>query len=284
MNKLIKYLKMDKFLILLNIISFIISSIQIWTPEVSGYSKNGGYAGIFGIPISSIRISGNQEYSIRLLRGTWLQPVTGNNIHDIFNGFSGIEGREIDGVAIKGTKYRVHILGGDWLEEVSDYDTKNPNCGIIGKPIDAIMVKGRIYSTAYTLSITNTINYGKNEVSQNTIVNCAKNQIGKHYVGDPESKHFNSSDLAYYCHEEKIPIDVNEQFKGGIYIVNPQPGDLLFFNSEEDNDKILLHSSICIGNGWMIHSPNSTEMVQYTNYLEGEYWTSLYKGARRYWS
>ena len=276
---------MKKIIILLNLIAFIQSQTQIWAPEVSGYSKNGGYAGIFGIPISTIRISGNEEYSVRLLKGSWLPPVTGNNMHDIRNGFCGIEGRDIDGVAIKGAKYRVHILGEDWLEEVSDYDTKNPNCGIIGKPIDAIMIKGRIYSTSYTLSNTNIINYGKNELSQNTIVNCARNQVGKFYVGDPDKEHFNSSSLAYYCHEGKIPKDVNEQYKGGIYIVNPQPGDLLFFNSEEDNEgNTILHSSIFIGSGMMIHAPNSTEMIQYTNYLEGEYWTRLYKGARRYWS
>ena len=272
---------MDKIIILLTLITFIQSSNLKWNPEVSGYSKNGGYSGIFGIPISCIRISGNQEYRVRYTRGGWLSPVTGNNMFDENNGFAGIDGTEVDGIAIKGAKFRVHILGGDWLDEVNDYNIKNPNCGIIGKPIDAIMIKGRVYSTAYTLSITNVMNYGKNEVSQNTIVNCAKNQIGKYFLGEEGKNTFNTSNLAFYCHEGKIPKDIDEQYKKGIYIVNPQPGDLLFFNSEEGNN---LHSTIYIGNGMMIHAPNSTEFIQYTNYLEGEYWVSLYKGARRFWN
>ena len=271
---------MDKLLIILTLIFFIQCSNVKWTEEVSSYSKNGGFSRIFGKPISCIRISGNQEYRVRLLNGGWLSPVTGNNMHDFNNGFSGFEGREIDGIAIKGAKYRIHILGEDWLDEVTDYDLKNPNCGINGKPIDAIMIKGRVYATAYILSNTNIINYGKKEISQNTIVNCAKNQVGKFIIGENEKENLETSNLSYFCHEGKIPIDIEEQYKGGIYIINPQPGDILFFNSENGNK---LHSAICIGDGMMIHSPNSTEMIQYTSYLEGDYWTGLYRGARRYW-
>lgn len=276
---------MKKIIIFLSLIILSLSSTQQWLPEVYGYSKNSGYAGIFGKPISSIRVSGNEEYRVRLLKGGWLSPVTGNNMHDFNNGFSGIEGREIDGVAIKGAKFRVHIMGEDWLDEVNDYDLSNPNCGIWGKPIDAIMVKGRIYSIAYTLSITNIINYGKEkEISQGTIVNCAKNQIGKYLIEEEDGNNLDSSLLAYYCHNGTIPKDIEKLEKEGIYIVNPQPGDLLFWSSDNNNDNNIAHVSICIGNGWMIHAPNSTEFIQYTNYKEGEYWPRLYKGARRYWN
>lgn len=203
-------------------------------------------------------------------------------MHDMNNGFCGIEGTQIDGIAIKGAKFRVHILGGDWLDEVNDYDLNNPNCGITGKPIDAIMVKGRVYSIAYTSSNTNIINYGKEEVSQSTIVNCAKNQVGNYFIEGKEGNVFNSSELAYYCHGGKIPRDVEKQEKEGIYIVNPEPGDLLFWSSENDNT--ISHVSIFIGYGMMIHAPNSTEIIQYTNYMEGETWFRRYKGARRYWN
>ena len=274
---------MIKIIILLSLIIISLNSTQKWIPEVSGYSKNSGYAGIFGKPISSIRVSGNEEYRVRILKGGWLSPVTGNNMHDINNGFCGIEGTEIDGVAIKGTKFRVHILGEDWLEEVQEYDINNPNCGIMGKPIDAIMVKGRVYSIAYKLSNTNIINYGKEEVSQSTIVNCAKNQVGKYFIEGEDGNNLESSELAYYCHGGKIPRDIEKLSKEGIYIINPQPGDLLFWASDNNNDNTL-HVSICIGNGMMIHAPNSTEIIQYTNYMEGENWNTLYKGARRYWS
>ena len=264
----------------INLITFSQCSTQKWNPEVSGYSKRSGYSGILGTPITSIRISGNQEYRIRTLNGLWLPPVTGNNIHDIHNGFAGIEGLAIDGIAIKGAKYRVHILGEDWLGEVNEYDIKNPNCGISGKAIDAIMIKGRTYSTAYMTSITDIINYGKNEISQSSVVNCAKNQIQKYFnEGENNGSNFSSSGLSYFCHEGKIPRDVKEQFNGGIYIVNPQPGDLLFFSSNDDNDNVS-HVSIFIGGGMMIHQPNSDRYVQYEEYTGG----SNYKGARRYWN
>ena len=274
---------MNKLLIILCLITFSENINIEWTKEASGYSQNSGYAGIFGKAITCIRISGNQEYKIRLLNGGWLSPVTGNNIYDNENGFSGIEGRTIDGVAISGAKYRVHILGEGWLDEVSEYNTNNPNCGISGKEIDAIMVKGRIYSVAYILSYTNVINYGNGEVSQSTIINCAKNQIGKTFLkGEAGPDYFDDSGLAYYCHGGKIPRDIEEQYNGGTYIVNPEPGDLLFWRSQ--NEKERLHVSICLYSGMMIHAPNSNEIIQYTNYLEGEVWPTLYIGARRYWN
>jgi len=273
---------MNKIIILLCLIILIKlsqNSYQEWTPEASGYSKNNGYAGIFGKPITSIRVSGNKEYTVRLLGRGWLSPVTGNNIHDLDNGFSGIEGIEIDGIAIEGAKYRVHIMGEDWLDEVTEYDRNNPNCGISGKPIDAVMIKGRTYSTAYLFSNTNIINYGNGEVTQSTIVNCAKNQVKKYSLDDDTNEDSSSSYLAYYCHGKKIPKDIDGQYKGGIYIVNPQPGDLLFFKLGDN-----LHVGISIGGSMIIHQPNNTEIIQYTSYAEDANLASSYIGAKRYWN
>ena len=59
----------------------------------------------------------------------------------------------IDGVAIKGgVEYRVHILGGGWLEPVHKYDlndAENGFAGILGQTIDAVAIKGKTYASGY---------------------------------------------------------------------------------------------------------------------------------------
>ena len=122
---------------------------QVWLPEVDGYSD---YAGIYGKPISSIKVSGETEYRVHILGGGWLPAVTGNDANDANNGYAGIDGKPIDGFAIKGTTYKVHILGGNWLPEVSKYeinDLQNGMAGNIGQQIDGIMIKNRKYAVAY---------------------------------------------------------------------------------------------------------------------------------------
>ena len=140
--------KFTTIIFLLNILAFIQCG-QTWLPEVVGYSD---YAGIYGKPISSLRVSGGTEYRVHTLGGKWLPAVTGNNQNDSDNGYAGIDGLAIDGVAIKGAKYQVHILGGGWLDEVSKYDISDTDygmAGIFGKKIDAIKIKDRTYAVAY---------------------------------------------------------------------------------------------------------------------------------------
>ena len=136
------------FIYVLTFLSFI-QSIQVWLPQVNGYSD---FAGIIGKPISSLRLSGNLEYRVHVLGRNWLPPVTGNNQDDPINGYAGIDDWPIDGIAIKGATYKVHILGGGWLPEVSKYDINDLNNGMagdLGKKIDAIMIKDRTYAVAY---------------------------------------------------------------------------------------------------------------------------------------
>lgn len=142
---------MNNYFVLLCLINIFIlaQSSQIWLPPVNGYSD---YAGIFGKPISSIRVSGGKEYCVHVLGGNWLPPVTGNDENDAYNGYAGLDGKPIDGFAIKGTKYKVHILGGGWLPEVNQYNINDLNYGMagnIGQKIDAIMIEGREYAVAY---------------------------------------------------------------------------------------------------------------------------------------
>jgi hypothetical protein len=128
-----------------------------WLSQVNGYNKNdakNGYAGIFGKAITGLRVSGGNAYRVHIKGGKWLSAVTGNNANDGNNGYAGtINGDAIDAVAISsGNEYGVHIKGGNWLPAVKGYninDGNNGYAGIIGKPIDAIMIKGRTYATSY---------------------------------------------------------------------------------------------------------------------------------------
>jgi len=128
-----------------------------WLPPVDGYSKsdaNNGYAGIMGRAMTGLRINGGDAYRVHIKGGKWLPAVTGNNIHDGDNGYAGtIKGSIIDAVAISGgVQYAVHIKGGQWLPAVDEYDISDAEygyAGIIGKPIDAIMIKGRAYASSY---------------------------------------------------------------------------------------------------------------------------------------
>ena len=136
---------------------------KTWLPQVTGYNKNdanNGYAGILGKAITGLRVSGGKAYRVHIKGGKWLSPVTGNNVNDGNNGYAGtINGDVIDAVAISGgIQYAVHIKGGSWLPVVTGYninDSNNGYAGIIGKPIDAIMIKGRSYATSYNKN-TNT--------------------------------------------------------------------------------------------------------------------------------
>ena len=132
----------------------VIETSQEWLPQVTGYNKNdanNGYAGIFGRPITGVRVSGGKAYRVHVKGGNWLPAVTGNNAKDSNNGYAG-NGKIIDAVAISGGReYLVHVQGGSWLPPVKGYninDSNNGYAGILGKPIDAIMIHGRTYAVS----------------------------------------------------------------------------------------------------------------------------------------
>ncbi|ORX79938.1 hypothetical protein BCR32DRAFT_327910 [Anaeromyces robustus] len=148
---------------------------KIWLTEVNGYDENdevNGYSGIFGEPVTSVAVSGGRPYTVHLLNGNWLKKIDGYNIANITDiyGYSGkVDGFTIDGFSIAdNVQYKVHIIGEkEWSSPINgnlnDLDdipflnkdfyksTNNPKnyAGIFGKPIDAIMIKGRNYTTSF---------------------------------------------------------------------------------------------------------------------------------------
>lgn len=256
---------------------------QTWLKEVSGYntSEVEGYAGIIGKPMTSLRVSGGEPYRVHILNGKWLPEVTGNDEGDSKNGYAGIDGQKIDGIAIKGTTYRVHILGGDWLDPVSKYDindNKNGMAGILGKTIDAVMIKDRSYASAYIKEDTTNI------PSQKEVVRCIKAQVGKPCVsGGDGPDTFDSSGLAYYCHDKKIPRKASDQAKSGTSVDKAElmAGDLMFWDI--NGDGTVTHTTIYIGDGKMIYAPGPGDSVKEAQ-SSSNYWDPKYVTARRYWT
>ncbi|WP_096156253.1 MULTISPECIES: C40 family peptidase [Bacillus] len=86
----------------------------------------------------------------------------------------------------------------------------------------------------------------------------------------------------YKRHGIYIPRDASAQFKAGIAVAKSdlQPGDLLFFAYENGKGSVH-HVGMYIGNGQMIHSPNSSKSIEIVSFQTGIY-AAEYAGARRY--
>lgn len=124
------------------------------------------YSGILGKPLVGLaaKVSkGKIKYSAHIKGGGWLGDITGWNYKDFINGYAGNgnpaqNGQPIDAIkmyyttpadiAVKNgyykVAYRVHLLGGGWLDWQYDTETTNGQdgyAGIYGKTIDAIEAK-----------------------------------------------------------------------------------------------------------------------------------------------
>lgn len=100
--------------------------------------------------------------------GKWWGEIENYNTTNS-NGYAGVEGKSIRGLAIKpekGTiKYRVHIKGGGWLGWMTDYDINNWKTGCAGnkiRDIDAVQMDfsgAEGYKVKYRVSTINAIDY-----------------------------------------------------------------------------------------------------------------------------
>lgn len=98
----------------------------------------------------------------------WWEEVKDYN-EENSDGYAGIEGSGIKGLAIKSSKgtlkYRVHIKGGGWLSWITDYDINNWRTGCAGnkvKEIDAIQITLENidgYKVKYRVSTTRSNGY-----------------------------------------------------------------------------------------------------------------------------
>ena len=111
-----------------------------------------------------------------------------------------------------------------------------------------------------------------NTSTAQAIVNAAYSQLGVPYVwgGTTPGVGLDCSGLTQYCHRVagiSIGRTSEVQGGGGKAVSNPQPGDLVCYES---------HIGIYIGGGQMIHAPHTGDVVRVAN-VYGSPW------YRRYW-
>ncbi|MGG0669648.1 C40 family peptidase [Lederbergia citrisecunda] len=122
--------------------------------------------------------------------------------------------------------------------------------------------------------------------SQKELVDSAKQYVGLPYLWAGVSAYgFDCSGLMYSVYKNHgilIPRDSSVQATHGTAVKRNdlQPGDLMFFAHNKGKGKVY-HVSMYIGDGKMVHAPNSSRKVEVVNINTGTYKTN-YAGARRY--
>lgn len=119
-----------------------------------------------------------------------------------------------------------------------------------------------------------------------SVISTAKSFLGTPYVWGGESPQeggFDCSGFTQYVYKQ-VGYTLNrisaDQAKQGSYVSrqNIQPGDLVFYSFEGTSN--INHVGIYIGNGQMIHSPKTGDVVKTTD-ITTSYWESRFVTARR---
>lgn len=122
--------------------------------------------------------------------------------------------------------------------------------------------------------------------TQKELVDSAKQFVGLPYLWAGASAYgFDCSGLMYAVYKNHgilIPRDSSVQATYGTAVKRKdlQPGDLMFFADNKGKGKVY-HVSMYIGDGKMVHAPNSSKKIEIVNIDRGTYKTN-YAGARRY--
>ncbi|MFC4735950.1 NlpC/P60 family protein [Bacillus daqingensis] len=137
-------------------------------------------------------------------------------------------------------------------------------------------------SSSSTSSTSNTQVAGTSSSSDaSAMISTARSLIGSPYVwGGMSPSGFDCSGFINYVfnqHGESLPRTVAQMWSAGTPVSNPQPGDIVFFETRTGPS----HSGIYLGNNEFIHSGASTG-VTISNLSSNPYWSSAYIGARSF--
>lgn len=182
-----------------------------------------------------------------------------------------------------------------WLYEDSEMKNKfkeisyNTRLPVINEKADAVLVAtpgdGNKWINADAVSVYESTS-DIPEPTGTDLVNSAKKFLGLPYLWAGASGFgFDCSGFThtlYKSHGITIPRDSSVQATHGTPVKrgNLQKGDLLFFAYDE-GEGYVHHVSMYIGDGKMIHSPNSSSTVEIIE-LDGSAYEVEYAGARRY--
>ena len=115
------------------------------------------------------------------------------------------------------------------------------------------------------------------------IVELAKQHLGKPYVyGATGPNNFDCSGFVYYVYKQ-MGVTLNrvahDQMNNGTYVSKDQlqPGDIVGFSR---GNGYVHHVGIYVGNGMMIHSPQTGDVVKYESIIDGGYGDRYYSARR----
>ncbi|WP_244895340.1 NlpC/P60 family protein [Evansella clarkii] len=115
--------------------------------------------------------------------------------------------------------------------------------------------------------------------SSSAVISTARGLIGSSYVwGGTTPSGFDCSGFIQYSFAQNgksIPRTVAQMWSAGTSVSNPQPGDIVFFETRTGPS----HAGIYLGNNQFIHSGASTGVT--ISDMNSSYWSNAYIGAKR---
>ena len=142
------------------------------------------------------------------------------------------------------------------------------------------------YVSSQYLSSSNTNSSTSTSSTVDKVISLAKSLLGKAYVwGAQGPSTFDCSGYTYYVMKNAANITLprvsKDQSTYGTYVSksNLKEGDLVFFDTDGDNDGNVSHVGIYLGNNQFIHASSSKGKVVISEM--STYYTKAYVNARR---
>ena len=119
------------------------------------------------------------------------------------------------------------------------------------------------------------------------LVSYAKSKLGCKYVWATQGPNtFDCSGFTYYVAKQvlgiTIPRSPSPQSKYGTYVSrsNLKKGDLVFFDTQGENNGRVSHAGIYLGSGEFIHASSTKGKVVISNMSSGHYYRAFVNGRR----